>query len=80
MIATATTVGTTDTLAIVPHSMYSYFAKFQAMGGVDVKLQAPVEPYGLIHVCNRQLTPAARALYDFISDAGHQITGGLSEH
>lgn len=74
MIATATAVGITDTLAIVPQSMYRYFAKFQAMGQVDIKLQAPAEPYGLINVSNRQLTPAARALYDFISEAGHQIS------
>jgi len=71
MIATATTVGTTDTLAIVPESMYRYFAKFQAMGKVDVKLQAPVETYGLIHISSRQLPPAARALYDFISEAAN---------
>jgi len=70
MIATATAVGATDALAIVPQSMYHYFAKFQVMGLVDVKLQAPVEPYGLIHLSNRQLTPAARALYDFVSEAG----------
>lgn len=75
MIATTTAVGATDTLAIVPESMYRYFAKFQAMGQVDVKLQAPTEPYGLINVTNRQLTPAALALYDFISEAGHHITG-----
>jgi DNA-binding transcriptional LysR family regulator len=76
MIATATTVGATDTLAIVPYSMYRYFAKFQAMGRVDVDLQAPVEPYGLINVSNRQLTPAARALYDLISEGGQQISKG----
>ena len=73
MIATATAVGVTDTLAIVPQSMYRYFAKFQAMGQVDVKLQAPVEPYGLINVSNRQLTPAARALYEFIEESAQEI-------
>lgn len=78
MIATATTVEATDTLAIVPLSMYRYFAKFQAMGQVDVNLKAPVEPYGLIMMNNRQLTPAAQALYDFISVAGHQISMGSS--
>lgn len=76
MIATATTVEATDMLAIVPESMYRYFAKFQAMGQVDVKLQAPVEPYGLIHVSNRQLAPPARALYDIISDSAHQVSAG----
>jgi len=73
MIATATAVGATDALAIVPQSMYHYFAKFQVMGQVDVKLQAPVEPYGLINLSNRQLTPAARALYDFVSAAGQDL-------
>jgi DNA-binding transcriptional LysR family regulator len=76
MIATATALEATDTLAIVPESMYRYFAKFQAMGQVDVKLQAPVASYGLINMSNRQLTPAARALYDFMADAGHQIPRG----
>lgn len=74
MIGTATAVGASDTLAIVPESMYRYFAKFQAMGRVDVTLQAPVEPYGLINVSNRHLTPAARALYDFVTDAGQRNT------
>lgn len=78
MIATATVVGATDTLAIVSESMYRYFAKFQVMGQVDVKLQAPVEPYGLINVSNRQLTPAARALYDFISEAGDEVARGTA--
>ncbi|MBO9670805.1 MAG: LysR family transcriptional regulator [Sphingobium sp.] len=75
MIATATVVGATDTLAIVPESMYRYFAKYQAMGKVDVKLQAPVEAHGLIYVTNRRLTPAARALYDFIKEAGNDLSG-----
>ena len=78
MIATATTIGATDTLAIVPQSMYRYFAKFQAMGKVDVKLQAPVEPYGLINVSNRPLSSAAQALFDFINDAGCQISSDLT--
>ena len=76
MIATATMVGSTDTLAVVPQSMYRYFAKFQAMGQVDVKLQAPVESYGLIDVAGRQLTPAARALYDLIAEAAQEIRDG----
>lgn len=74
MIAMATAVGATDTLAIVPESMFRYFAKFQAMGKVDVKLKAPVEPCGLISIGNRQLTPAARALYDFISQEGNKLS------
>jgi DNA-binding transcriptional LysR family regulator len=72
MIATATTLQATDTLAIVPQSMCRYFANFQAMGQVDIKLQAPDEPFGLIVVSNRPLTPAAHALYDFINEAGIQ--------
>lgn len=76
MIATATAVGLTDTLAIVPQSMFRYFAKFQAMGKVDLDLQAPSEPYGLMDVRNRPLTPAARALYDFIRDASEQLSSG----
>ena len=64
-------VGSTDALAIVPEGMYRYFAKFQAMAKVDVKLQAPVETYGLIHIGNRQLPPAARALYDFIIESAN---------
>jgi DNA-binding transcriptional LysR family regulator len=71
MIATATAVGLSDTLAIVPESMYRYFAKFQAMGRVDLKLQAAAEPYGLINVSDRLLTPAARALYELIGDVVH---------
>jgi len=76
MIATATTVGLSDTLAIVPESMYRYFAKFQAMGRVDLKLQAAVEPYGLINVGNRTLSPAARALYELICDVVEPNSGG----
>ncbi len=72
MIATATSLDATDTLAIVPESMYRYFAKFQAMGKVDVKLQAPTEPYGLINLTSRPLPPAAKALYDFISEVATQ--------
>jgi len=71
MIAAATMVGSTDALAIVPEGMYRYFAKFQAMAKVDVKLQAPVETYGLIHISNRQLPPAARALYDFVIESAN---------
>src|SRR5205085_2438061 len=73
MIATATMVGSTDTLAVVPRSMYRYFARFQAMGQVDVKLQAPVESYGLITVASRQLTPAARELHDLVRLAASNI-------
>jgi DNA-binding transcriptional LysR family regulator len=80
MIGTATAVGATDMLAIVPESMYRYFAKYQAMGKVDVNLQAPLEPYGLINFSNRPLTPAARALYDFISDAGNQVSSRGAGH
>lgn len=69
MIATATVVGTTDMLAVVPESMYRYFSKFQVMGLVDVDLRANVETYGLISASNRPLTPAARALYDLIVDS-----------
>jgi len=67
MIATATVVGRTDMLAVVPESMYRYFSKFQVMGLVAVKLGASVETYGLINCSNRPLAPAARALYDLIS-------------
>jgi len=70
MIATATVVGTTDMLALVPESMYRYFSKFQVMGLVDVNLMANVGTYGLINPSNRPLTPAARALYDVIVDHG----------
>jgi DNA-binding transcriptional LysR family regulator len=70
MIATATVVGTTDMLAVVPESMYRYFSKFQVMGLVDVDLRANVETYGLIHSSNRPLTPAARALYNLFLDSG----------
>lgn len=70
MIATATVVGTTDMIAVVPESMYRYFSKFQVMGLVDVDLRANVETYGLINVSNRPLAPAARALYDLIVDSG----------
>lgn len=70
MIATATVVGTTDMLAVVPESMYRYFSKFQVMGLVDVNLGATVDPYGLINASNRPLTPAARTLYDLISESG----------
>jgi len=73
MIATATVVGTTDMLAVVPVSMYRYFSKFQVMGLVQVDLGASGEPYGLINASNRPLTPAARALYDFISDSGRHV-------
>lgn len=66
MIATATVVGTTGMLAVVPESMYRYFAKFQVMGLVDVNLTSNVETYGLINAGNRPLTPAARALYDLV--------------
>jgi DNA-binding transcriptional LysR family regulator len=69
MIATATVVGTTDMLAVVPESMYRYFAKFQVMGLVDVKLTSNVETYGLINAGNRTLTPAARALYDLVLES-----------
>jgi DNA-binding transcriptional LysR family regulator len=74
MIGTATVVAATDTLAIVPESIYRYFASSQAMGQVDVKLRAQAEPYGLINLSNHQLTPAARVLYDFIKDAGNQLS------
>jgi len=76
MIATATAVGLTDTLAIIPHSMYRYFAKFQAMGQVDLKLHASAEPYGLINVSNRSLSPAARALYDLIHEVAEETAMG----
>jgi DNA-binding transcriptional LysR family regulator len=76
MIATATAVGLTDTLAIIPHSMYRYFAKFQAMGQVDLKLHASAEPYGLINVSNRSLSPAARALYDLIHEVAEETATG----
>lgn len=73
MIATSTVVGTTDMLAVVPESVYRYFSKFQVMGLVDVKLGASVESYGLMHVSNRPLAPAARGLYELILDrAGRQ--------
>jgi DNA-binding transcriptional LysR family regulator len=70
MIATATVVGTTDMLAVVPESMYRYFSKFQVMGLVDVDLRANLEIYGLINSSNRPLTPAARALYDVLLESG----------
>ncbi|MGZ3273724.1 MAG: LysR family transcriptional regulator [Caulobacteraceae bacterium] len=72
MIATATVVGTTDMLAVVPESMYRYFSKFQVMGLVDVNLSADVERYGLINVSSRPLAPAARALYELIYDSGRR--------
>ncbi len=70
MIATATVVGTTDMLAVVPESMYRYFSKFQVMGLVDVNLMANAGAYGLINTSSRPLTPAARALYDLIVERG----------
>jgi DNA-binding transcriptional LysR family regulator len=70
MIATATVVGTTDMLAVVPESMYRYFSKFQVMGLVDVNLVANVGAYGIIKSSNRTLTPAAGALYDLIVERG----------
>jgi DNA-binding transcriptional LysR family regulator len=68
MIATATMVGTTDMLAVVPETMYRYFSKFQVLGLVDVDLKANAETYGLISASNRPLTPAASALYDLLMD------------
>lgn len=80
MIATATVVGTTDMLAVIPESMYSYFSKFQVLGKVDVKLGASVEPYGLINVTSRPLSQAARALHEIISETARQagMRGGVS--
>ena len=69
MIATATLVGATNMLAVVPESMFRYFSKFQAMGLVDVQLRARVEPYGIITANNRSISPAAGTLIELIRDA-----------
>jgi len=73
MIATATLVGTTNMLAIVPENIFRYFSKFQVWGQVDLHLRANVERYGLINANNRPLSSAASALCEFIRDVGLQV-------
>ena len=76
MIGTASLVGTTNMLAVVPESIFKYFSKFKVMGQV-VQLRANVDPYGLNNANSRPLSPAAAALYELIRDVGRQVASDV---
>lgn len=72
-LLTIVTVNQTNAIAPVATSVARFFGSHSGMSGaigelaVDLPLEVP--PYALITVAGRELTPAARAMYDLLSAA-----------
>jgi DNA-binding transcriptional LysR family regulator len=70
-LLTIVTVNQTNAIAPVATSVARFFSSHSGMSGaigelaVDLPLEVP--PYALITVAGRELTPAARAMYDLMS-------------
>ena len=70
-LLTLVTVNQTNAIAPVATSVARFFASQSGMGSAigELALDLPLEvqPYALITVAGRELTPAAKAMYGFIS-------------
>jgi hypothetical protein len=68
---TIVTVNQTNAIAPIATSVARFFSSETGMGGaiaeLDVGLPLQVQPYALITMAGRELTPAAKAVYEFIS-------------
>ncbi|HEY7645590.1 MAG TPA: LysR family transcriptional regulator [Hyphomicrobiales bacterium] len=70
-LMTIVTVNQTNAIAPIATSVARFFSSETGMGGaiaeLDVGLPLQVQPYALITMAGRELTPAAKAVYEFIS-------------
>jgi DNA-binding transcriptional LysR family regulator len=70
-LMTIVTVNQTNAIAPISTSVARFFSSETGMGGaiaeLDVGLPLEVQPYALITMAGRELTPAAKAVYEFIS-------------
>jgi DNA-binding transcriptional LysR family regulator len=70
-LMTIVTVNQTNAIAPISTSVARFFSSESGMGGaiaeLDVGLPLQVQPYALITMAGRELTPAAKAVYEFIS-------------
>ena len=70
-LLTIVTVNQTNAIAPIATSVARFFSSQSGMGGaigelsVDLPLEVP--PYALITMAGRELTPAAKAMYELVS-------------
>jgi len=73
MLATASLLGQTNMIGVVPDSIASYFIGLGTLAELPVKLPAGMEPCGLITVADRPIDPAMECLMSTLRLTAHRL-------
>ena len=73
MLVTASLLGQTNMIGVVPDSIASYFIGLGTLAELPVKLPAGMEPCGLITVADRPIDPAMECLMSTLRLTAHRL-------